>query len=236
MNLDLATSELCNKLDLVTKRSEAYESYFNSIRPKTERDGFRRGLFALASVHTTWELNCDLFAQLWDLEWLGDMDALRKRIVDSRAGLVNGRVKAFSQYAAIFWQFPGILTKKRDESWYEFADRIEAQFYGLGPAKSAFLVELLYFHDNRNVCVDTHMLQLYGIPASEVGNVRGADLVRIETHWDCTCKTMNVNPVTARWILWDEKQSQTSPRYWSKVLEGQNPGKPLPSAQMTFEL
>ncbi len=236
MNMELAYQELVTNLGLIESKAPAYEAYFNKIRPRDDKDKFRRGLFALASVHTTWESNCALFEQLWDLEWLCDLPELRRRIVASRAGLENGRVKAFSQYTAFFWQFPGFLTKKDNESWYDFADRIEKQFYGLGPAKSAFLAELLYFHDNRNVCVDTHMLQSYGIAASEVGSVKGADLARIETHWDCTCRAMHINPVTARWVLWDAKQGQPSSRYWSKVLEGERIGLPITSAQMTFDI
>lgn len=201
------------------KRAAAYEAYFDAIRPTTPVEKFRRGLFALASVHTTWQLNCALYAQLWDLKWIRNPDLLKERLEDSRAGLANGRFKAFSQFAAVYWQFPGWIEKKQEETWYAYTDRIETSVYGLGPAKSAFLAELLYFQDTRVVCGDTHFLQLYGVAPGEVGSVGIRDYTRMITHYDCVCGLEGVAPCVARWCLWDNKQGQSTPRYWSRVLE-----------------
>ena len=197
-----------------------YEKYFDSIRPRTEPDKFRRGVFALASVHTTWQLNVALYDALWDLKWTKDPDLLRNRILESRAGLVNNRVKAFTMYSALFWQYPGMLDRKEEETWYSYRDRIMDTVHGLGPAKSAFFAELVYFQDNRVPCMDTHMFQLYGVAPKDVGTVKPVDRVRMEAHFDLTCEHMGVNPVTARWVLWDRKQGKGDSRYWSHVLEG----------------
>ena len=67
--------------------------------------------------------------------------------------------------------------------------------------------------------MDTHMFQAYGIAPKDVGKVKSADRIRMETHWDMTCERNKINPVTARWILWDQKQGKTDSRYWSHVLE-----------------
>ena len=93
-------------------RAKRYETYFDKIRPKTQKEIFRRGLFSLASVHTTWSLNCALYAELWDMKWLKDIGLLRQRILDSRAGLVNGRVRAISAYASLYWQFAVSSTRR----------------------------------------------------------------------------------------------------------------------------
>jgi len=224
--------ETLEKLD--TKRVDKYEEYFDSLRPKNKRDKFRRGVFALASVHTTWELNCDLYAALWDLKWTKDIDMLRARILESRAGLVNNRVKAFSAYAAAFWQFDGIFDKKDGENWYQYRDRLKYMVHGLGPAKSAFYAELTYFHDNRVPCMDTHMLQAYGIKPKDVGSVPAPEMARMEMHWDMICSAEGINPVTARWIMWDQKQGKEDSRYWSRVLEGK-PKKRITQVSMNFK-
>jgi hypothetical protein len=205
---------------LDSKTLKRYERYFKQIKPTTKREKFRRGLFSIASVHTTWQLNVALYDALWDLKWVHDPELLRARILESRAGLVNGRVKACMQYAAIFHQFPGLLERQAGESWFGFRDRIMDQVHGLGPAKSAFYAELLYLEENRVPCMDTHMFQLYGIATDKVGEVKAPDRVRMETHFDMTCTGLGIKPVTARWVIWDKKQGKTDPRYWSHVLEG----------------
>lgn len=206
---------------LDTSRAKKYESYFDSIRPTTKEDKIRRGLFALASVHTTWELNCALYAELWDLKWMEDIGELRARIIESRAGLVNNRVKSISAFVSAFQQFPDFFERDNGENWYAYRDRIQENVRGLGPAKSAFFAELMYFHDNRVPCMDTHMLQAYGIAPKDVGNVKPVEMARMEMHWDLTCEKMGLNPVTARWIMWDQKQDKPDSRYWSHVLEGE---------------
>jgi hypothetical protein len=225
-------TQTLNKLSL--KDLARYEAYFQDIRPTTQREIFRRGVFALASVHTTWEFNVALYAQLWDLKWLKDVEKLRAKIEESRAGLVNIRVRAYTEYAALFWQFPGLLERRKDETWYAFRDRIMDTVHGLGPAKAAFYAELLYFQDSRVPCMDTHMLQLYGVPTKKVNNVKSGDRIRMETHFDVTCANLDIRPVTARWLIWDKKQGKKNPRYWSHVLEG----KPKTSrpVQISFAL
>lgn len=198
-----------------------YEKYFDGIRPRTQRERFRRGVFAISSVHTTWQLNVALYEALWDLKWIKDQELLRARILESRAGLVNGRVKAFSMYSALFWQYPQMFDRKETEPWHTYRDRVSDSVTGLGPAKSAFYGELVYFHDSRVPCMDTHMLQLYGVKPADVGSVKPADRIRMETHFDITCEHLEINPVTARWRLWDVKQgNRPDSRYWSYVLEG----------------
>lgn len=213
-----AVREAIKELDL--SKAPMYEAYFDTIRPKTKEDIFRRGLFAFASVHTGWYANVKLYAKLWDLEWMHDQEMLRARIIESRAGLVNTRLKAISEYTAAYWQFPGLLDRKPHEPWHVYRDRIMGFLYGLGPAKAAFLIELVHMQDSDIVCMDTHMLQLYGVKTSEVGLVRPVDLARFETHWDITCHSLGVKPVVARWLYWDKKQRKEDSRYWSHVLEG----------------
>jgi hypothetical protein len=219
---------------LSSKTLKEYETYFEKIKPKTSRERFRRGVFALSSVHTTWRLNVALYDALWDLTWAKDPELLRARIIESRAGLVNNRVKAFSMYAAMFNQYPKLFERQDGETWYGFRDRIMDTVHGLGPAKSAFYSELVYFEANRVPCMDTHMLQLYGVKPKDVGTVKNTDRTRMEAHFDLTCDRLGINPVTARWVIWDKKQGKKDSRYWSHVLEGRP--KVKRTVQITFTM
>lgn len=198
--------------------ARGYHSYFDSLRPKTHEDFFRRGVFALASVHTTWQSNVALYVELRDLGWLTNQEDLRQRIVRSRAGMFNVRTRFFWEYAQRFWENPTAYYRKPDETWAAHRNRIREWTCGLGHAKSSFFLELTHFHDAEVVCLDTHMLQLYGyMPRGQRPSDRQMD--EIEQHWLSCCRAANVPPVTARWIVWDRKQKRQDSRYWSHVLE-----------------
>lgn len=199
-----------------------YQHYFKTIKPLTKEDVLRRGLFALASVHTTYQSNVNLYAALWDLKWIGDPELLRNRIVQSRAGLTNNRTKFIMDFAALFLQFPSLFEHKASEPWYATRDRIESNVKGLGMSKSAFMLELVYLEDCRSVCMDVHMLRLFGVDTADVAKVTKSDMVRMETYWDMLSRELGVSPTLLRWLYWDSAvQRKSDSRYWSHVLEGE---------------
>lgn len=204
-------------------RLARYEQYFNTLTPVDQNEVFRRWLFAYASVHTSWKYNVIMYEKLRDLTWLGDIDALRKRIEESRAGLHNNRARFINAFAMFFYDHPGWFIKSPWENWKEHRDRLMAHAPGLGIAKTSFALELVHFHKAGTICMDTHYLQLYGLSSKEISEGRPSDkLMReMEDHWLTTCKTFGVNPVTARWIYFDDRQQKLTPRYWSHILDRQ---------------
>lgn len=211
---------------------QTYHTYFNTIKPLDETERFRRGLFAFASVHTTWRKNVDLYSLLWDLGWMNSREDLQQRIEDSRAGLTNNRTKYIWNFSKNYWENPDFYLKRKDETWPEYRDRVENSTLGLGHAKTSFFLEMLYLHEARVVCGDTHQLQLYGLKGNASPGRKIMDYV--ERHWLEECARLDLPPVTARWYLWDKKQNQKDSRYWSYVLEGGQPEMTLPR-QMNFE-
>ena len=197
-----------------------YKGYAGSIMPRSHEDLFRRWLFAYASVHTTWELNCVLYKMLADFDaWLGDADKLKGIIIDSRAGLFNNRTKYIMEFAREFWCKPEWFWKRDDETWTAYRDRIKESALGIGPAKSSFVVEMTYPVESAVVCTDTHFMQTYGIKPGEVGKVKGPVEAAMEAHWVERCQALGVPPVLVRWAAWDVKQRRSNPRYWTHVLE-----------------
>ena len=214
----------------------SYREYFTTITPSTPEEIFRRGLFAFASVHTSWQYNLALYVKLWDLSWLNNVEALRTRIVASRAGLFEGRTRAIWKFRQKFWNDPGFYRRKESETWSEFRDRLQEDTLGLGHAKTSFFIELCSPNEAAVLCADVHILRLYSWKNSSVPRHR--EYTKIEAHWLGECARLGVSPVAARWYLWDTIQgSPGSSRYWSYVLE--NTGSPptmAPSRQAQLHL
>jgi thermostable 8-oxoguanine DNA glycosylase len=212
-------------LESVTDRDvQRYATYMEHIRPHSTADVFRRWLFTYASVHTSWALNCRMYWLLRDLGWLGDKDELRRRIIQSRAGFQNKRTEYMWEFTRFFWDHPAWFAKSGHETWREYCARLRASAPGIGQAKGSFIVELMHPLRADVVCVDTHVLQLYGYTPKVINErgVRDKDMVAIEDHWTQEARKRNIPPVLGRWIFWDRKQGQPDSRYWSFVLEPTN--------------
>jgi thermostable 8-oxoguanine DNA glycosylase len=203
---------------------ERYTQYLSTFKPNTDADRFRRWLFAYASVHTSWKMNVKIYDILKDLTWVGDRDELRRRLISVGAGLHNNRSEYISEFADFFWKHPRWFDRSVLENWGNYRDRVMGAAKGIGLAKSSFVMELTYPMDTPLVCVDTHILQLYGL-SNNAKNAKHADdkaIRMIEHHWYESCMLWNRHPVAARWIYWDKLQGYKDSRYWSNVLEGTN--------------
>jgi len=221
-----AEEHLCN-----IKQSEIdrYNRYFDRIKPQNHEDGFRRWIFAYASVHTSWQMNCRLYRALEDLTWVGDDVKLFNSIVSCRAGMHNNRARFISEFSRFYWDHPDWFNKTKHEDWFQYRDRIQNAAPGIGQAKSAFVAELNYLPESQIICVDTHMLQLYGYSSSTVGKVTKKKMTAIEQHWMEECQQRKIPPAVGRWWYWDNKAGQADSRFWSFVFEKDNYNKKLES-------
>lgn len=199
---------------------EWYRRYVNSIIPRTHEELFRRFLFAYASVHTTWTSNLAMYNAVRDYSaWLGDPDKLKTLIIDSRAGLYNNRTKYISEFSIKFWANPAWYWKQDQESWVRYRDRVKENCLGLGPAKSSFVIEMVYPDIAEVVCTDVHFMGVYGLTSQEVGRMHPATERAAEVHWVNRMAELGIPPVLGRWGYWDVKQKKPNPRYWTHVLE-----------------
>ncbi len=204
----------------IARRTPRYKGYFEWLRPRSVEEIFQRGLFAYASVHTTWESNLSLYEKLRDFRaWLHNDDILKRLITESRAGLFNNRTKYIGRFGRLFWSNPEYFQRLPGEMWRCYRNRIMRSMDGLGPAKSAFFLELTDFHNAEVICTDTHMIQMYGFKPKDVAKPGAENFDNIELHWRNMCLDCDIKPVIARWVLWDLKQNKKDSRYWSHVLE-----------------
>ena len=201
-----------------------YVDYWNRLTPTNNHEIFQRWLFAYASVHTTWKSNVALFKAIKGCEWLGNKDKLKQQIIESRAGLHNNRANFITDFADKFWTHPEQFSYSPGMAWVDFRSQIDKSIKGIGRAKIAFAFEMINPTSVQLVCLDTHILQLFGYKTSDIKNnkIKDKDFESIEQHWITTCKQLNIPPALVRFMYWDIKQGKPNSRYWSKILENEN--------------
>lgn len=196
-----------------------YVGYWNSIRPETMEDFFRRYLFAFTSVHTTWEGNIRGYNAIKDLGWVSDKENLRERLRNSGCGMHNARAEFIWNFKdEFFGNLNRFCTVKGD--WATYRNRLVKDIKGLGIAKVSFTLEMCFPAEAEITCIDTHGVQLYELPQNGFQNKKGVEMYEeAERHWVENSFAVGAPPTIARAIYWDRKQNQPDSRYWTYVLE-----------------
>lgn len=193
-----------------------YKEYLqNVVKPKSVNEILNRFIFAFCSVHTTWENNIKGYIMLKDNK-ITDELLLKDKIKKSPLGMYNVRAKALSKFTKEFNKEPKKFLKRRNETWQDYATRLEKSIYGLGFAKTRFAIELLYPNSAKVCCVDTHIIQWSKQSPKKINRTL---YNKIEQGWLNHSKKQKLNPVEARWLWWDKKQGYSDCRYWTKVFE-----------------
>lgn len=196
-----------------------YVDYWDGLTARTDAQLFRRFLFAYCSVHTTWESNVNGFKAIADFKnWEGDRPSLRAKIVKSGMGLHNNRSKWIDEFSEKFWHDPASFKKGPRESWPVYRSRLEGKIVGLGPAKVSFALELAYPLEAEVLCLDVHMLRLYG---KKDQSLKKGEYERYEADWIARSRAVELPSYIVKQIHWDRVQGKPDSRYWSHVLEEQ---------------
>lgn len=204
----------------VEKISE-YKEYWETIRPQTNSDIFRRYLFSFMSVHTSWKGNVRGYEAIKNYEeWFNDKELLRKKLKNSGVGLYNNRTKYLWYFKDQFWSNPKDFYLTTKKYHIKKRDKIVNRIVGLGAAKVAFTLEQIHPLECKAVCLDVHMLRLYNMEHLTYGSNKGFSKYRkAEQHWSINCGKIGVPCYIARCIYWDGLQGKDNSRYWSYVFE-----------------
>lgn len=195
-----------------------YVDYWENLSARTPAQLFRKFLFAYMSVHTTWESNVNGYAALRDYKrWLGDRDGLRSLIVRVGAGLHNNRAAWIDAFSERFWAAPDWWFRGHRESWGVYRDRLEKEVVGLGPAKVSFALELAFPLEAEVLCLDVHMLRLYGV--KDQSKMKKGQYQVLEHDWVGRARAAEMPSFIVKQIHWDRLQGKPDSRYWSHVLE-----------------
>jgi len=205
---------------MTSSQIDTYSDYWNSIKPETDEDIFRRWLFAYTSIHTTWEGNVRGYNAIKDFDkWSDDKETLRQLLIDARCGMFNVRTEYIWNFMQDFMSNTSDFHRGTEETWTAYRDRLNNRLKGIGITKVSFTLEMCFPNEAEVVCLDTHMMQLYGM--KEVRNSGALKKVyeNNEQDWINRSKNVNTAPYIARCMFWDAKQGHTDSRYWSYVLE-----------------
>ena len=193
-----------------------YTNYLNEIKPKTELGIYNRFLFALMSVHTTWENNIKGYdvvkGKLWSEK---DKEELILKLKESGVGLQEQRARYIIEFSRSYSSNPKQYLKEESESWVQYRDRLAKTILGLGMAKSSFAIEMIYPNEANITCIDTHIAEELGVKFKSLSKKEYKEL---ESSY---LKRSKKNPTNYRWKFWDKKQGHNNPRYWSHVLENE---------------
>jgi thermostable 8-oxoguanine DNA glycosylase len=218
--LGIDTSYFTNWLDSIDEnRIKSYQNYWDSLRPKTEADFIRVWLFAFMSIHTTWESNVRGYEALKDLKWMNNKKLLREKLVECKAGLYNMRTDRLWKFRNQWMEDSSQFYKKTDETWQDYRDRLTDNVYGIGLAKTSFVIEMAY--PNADICcLDVHILRYLG-KEQENGALNKKTYRIRENYWIDQCRQRGYAPAMVRHYYWDDMKGYNDTRYWSYVLEGQ---------------
>jgi thermostable 8-oxoguanine DNA glycosylase len=174
------------------------------------------------SVHTTWESNVKGYNAVKNFdEWFDDKELLLEKIKNSGVGLHNNRTKYIWDFKTKFWNNPKdyIITTKKYH--VKKRDSIIDKMQGLGAAKVSFSCEMQNPNECRVVCLDVHLLRLYGCENLKYNkSTKGMNTYKkIERHWSTSCGRVGVPCYIMRSLYWNTLQKQENCRYWSFCLE-----------------
>lgn len=191
-----------------------YQNQWLAITPNTESEIFRRWIFSFLSVHSTYEANIRGYEKLKD--WylcFNNWSLLEEKLVESRVGLHNARVKYIKEFSIKYWSNPEYFLKGGNENWCSYRNRLVKEILGLGFAKVSFGIEMIYPNKAEIACMDTHLYQAYGLSQGKHHSLGP----KIEEHFVLMSKMWNVPAAIARAIFWDIKQKKEDSSYWTFV-------------------
>ena len=206
--------------NLSLKLVDAETEYWDKLTVDSHAECFKRWVFAIMSVHTTWESNVRGYNYaMKDLSWTIDKDALEKMIIDARVGIHHRRNKGLWQLAQKFRANPKQFYKKSKETWQECRNRLIGSIYGLGNAKTTYALALSFPVEAQLCCLDVHLLRFMGHDLSN-GHASSLKVYQeMEDEWLARCTKHGVAPNVAREIYWNKVQGRRNSRYWSYCLE-----------------
>ena len=204
--------------DLTYGKVKEGTDYWEGIKAKNDVDYFKRWVFAFCSIHTTWENNVKGYNILTqDLSWTLSKDRLLEMIKDSSLGLTSMRYKALWDFTRKFRANPKQFYKKNNETWQECRNKLAKDTYGIGLAKTSFVLNLSFPVEASVCCLDVHLLRFLGWDKKETPSL--VKYEEMEKKWIDKCDEHGLGYGVVRELYWNKVQGKRNSRYWSYCLE-----------------
>ena len=161
MELDFGNVE--QKINSIRQSTiDRYCDYWHGIEPRNTEDKWRRWLFAFVSIRAQWKANKESYRMLAGENWQ-TKDELSFILHKSRIGLVPMRERAIWEFTQEVKKDRSIIEPHFDDTWQTWRNRLVKKFFGIGLAKVSFAMEMCYPMYCGVVCLDTHILKMYGV-------------------------------------------------------------------------
>jgi hypothetical protein len=201
-------------LSLVKRETD----YWDKLTIDSDAEYFNRWVFAIMSVHTTWESNVNGYnVAMQNFSWTIDKKRLEQMVIDGRVGMYHRRNKGLWQLVQKFRSNPKQFYKKKNETWQECRNRLVGSIFGLGNAKTTYALALGFPTEAQLCCLDVHLLRFMGHDMDGQPNLKIYQAM--EDEWLDRCNKYGVAPNVAREIYWNKVQGRRNSRYWSYCLE-----------------
>jgi endonuclease III len=202
---DTAVTQL---VAIVQEHAEHYRRFGAAIAPAVPvapRDVYERYLFALLSRHCALERTIRAFRLLRG-DYRADAAWLAAALRAGRIGFHNTWAPQIAAFARAYQDDPGRFLPASGEPFADARDRIAHAAPGLGPAKTAFALGLIYPFEATVCCVDTHIARLLapllGCPPAAVSR----RYTEAEALLREVATAAGLPLVLAHWILWDHQR------------------------------
>ncbi len=189
---------------ITSKDIDEHTAHWQGLIPSTAEEIWSRIEFAGISPRVTYSVNVKAFKYLSfdrDLHY-NSYSSMLKALKHCGTGIYKVKTKCLLDTYSKYVKDPRQFLKQQDETWQTYRNRITAEVYGLGYAKASFAVELLYPLQAEVVCLDTHILKLFGIKNRSIQDKE--DYQAFEHEFLLKCKELNIPPPIARNIIWNE--------------------------------
>jgi hypothetical protein len=193
---------------VVRAHATAYRLFGAAIAPAlppAPEAVYERYLFALLSRHCALGRTVRAFQLLRGQDG-ADPERVAAVLRSGRIGYHNTWPAHLAAFTRAYREEPGRFLPAPGEPFSAARDRIVRDVAGLGPAKSAFALGLVYPFDATVCCIDTHIARmlapLMGCPPAAVTR-RHAEAERLLRE---VAAAAGLPLVLAHWILWDHQR------------------------------
>jgi hypothetical protein len=207
-----------------------YLGYWVRLIPRGHEEYYHRWLFSYMSIRQRWEDNVRGFQILKALPRPFTVREVGDALREGRLGMFNDRAVRLTDFSKSFWEDPESWYPQPGETLRDCRNRLGHRLQGLGRAKVSFVLEMLCPAASEVVCLDSHMLKLYGYEPTDSPTER--EYVKAEDHWMSLCRHLRKPSPMVRHAYWDRLRGKENTRYWSYVFE--RPGEeygPVPTVQ-----
>ena len=188
--------------------------YWVQRYPESDKAIRNRWLFAFASVHTSWTNNVSQYEKVKDKP-LCNRSKLVALLRDSGGGMHNQKAQGIFHFGSV-WRFDQTRFTTKPDNWLKYRNELAKELMQINKAKVSFALEMVWPLEVQSVCLDRHILRLYGQDPDDAPKPAAYD--RMERYWVRLAKERNVPPYIARCIYWDRLNNEKNSAYWAKVL------------------